>query len=106
MTNKRLGKIESAYIGTVHDQPFMFGLILSFSSDIWTVGSSHVMNMEGECEEAKRNACEKIMKEVYNLLKQAKVTTVGDLVGIPVEIEYQGTHNNVFKSFRILKEVL
>jgi hypothetical protein len=43
------------------------------------------------------------VKQLKEWLKQAKVNSVHELAGIPVEITME---NRTFKSFRILEEVL
>ena len=43
------------------------------------------------------------LDELYEILKDAKVNYVSQLVGKPVEVEIE---DNMFKDFRILTEVL
>lgn len=107
---KILGKIEKAEFGNpLYDYPFLFGLYLTFSlgngmyvSD----GGCNLINLSAKCKwtsEERKNAIEKMVDQIRDILIDAKVTDVKDLVGKPVEVELDA---NMFKSFRILKEVL
>lgn len=85
------------------------GLLLEFTFD----GNRHVsdggkftINMSKNCKwsaEERKLAIEEQMDAVYKLLNDAKVGTVSQLEGKPVEITVE---NNTFKDFRILTEVL
>ncbi len=110
MKYKKLGKITNAQFGALNDRPFLFGLHLYFESgDGLSVGDGgqYMVNMSKECkwenDKERKEEIEKIMDFVYNLLEVAKIDSVSELVGIPVEITYEG---NCFCDFRILHEVL
>jgi len=99
MENKMLGKIEKAEFGMISDRDYLFGLIITLKSGATGVISDHVANMNI----AENERIVEISKFTYNLLKDAKVTSVDKLVGVAVEITFNG---NVLESFRILTEVL
>ena len=104
MTIKILGKITFAEYGTVKDHPFLMGLQLGFKLGDGTNvmdGGSNTVNISKECrwEEAITVNIEK----VYEILKDAKVNYVSELINKPVEVTID---KNCFKDFRILTEVL
>lgn len=108
MTEKRLGKIDFAEFGTIKDYPFMMGLQLGFSMSGYEVmdGGKYTINMtrgihwEKGCRESNITAS---LDKVAEILKDAKVNYVSELLGKPVEVTLE---NNTFKDFRILTEVL
>jgi len=110
--NKKLGKISNAKFGRVYDKEFIFGLLLDFGGDGWGISAtSHAINMCEDCKwknpEQRFEAIEKIMTFTYDLLEEAGVHSVNELIGIPVEVEFEdGEWGTKFKEFRILKEVL
>ena len=109
MTGKILGKINFAEYGTVRDYPFLIGLQLGFKVGDGTGvmdGGSNTINISKECkwEEAEREAAITVsVEKVYQILKDAKVNYVSELINKPVEVTID---NNCFKDFRILTEVL
>lgn len=109
MTEKVLGKITSAKFGMVGDYPFLFGLQLYFSLGDGTsigCGSKYTINIGKDCrweESDRQEAITKKIDELYEILNDAKVEYVSQLVGKPVEVEIK---DNTFKDFRILTEVL
>ena len=109
MTGKILGKINFAEYGTVRDYPFLIGLQLGFKLGDGTGvmdGGSNTINISKECkwEEAEREAAITVsVEKVYQILKDAKVNYVSELINKPVEVTID---NNCFKDFRILTEVL
>lgn len=109
MTGKVLGKITSAEYGMVSDYPFLFGLQLGFKLGDGTSimdGGSNTVNISEECrwEEAEREAAVTVsVEKVYQILQDAKVNYVSQLVNKPVEVVIE---KNTFKDFRILTEVL
>lgn len=109
---KRLGKIKDVYYGHGGYQDAFLGLHLVFGGDGWGCGKSltcpwdpEIMSAEGKpWSEEERNALfAKGSREISSLLKKAKVSRIDKLVGIPVELVFDG---DVLKSFRILEEVL
>lgn len=109
MTGKFLGKITFAEYGTVKEYPFLIGLQLSFVLDGCSVsdGSKYTVNMGEECSwnfaAEKTNAVTASIEKVYKILNDAKVNYVSQLIGKPVEVTIE---ENLFRSFRILTEVL
>jgi hypothetical protein len=99
---KRLGKITSAKFGIVDDYPFLIGLLLQFKMESSSVGDGgkHTINIHNVRPEDTLD----IFKYIHKLLKEAKVSCVEDLKGVPVEITlYEG---QIFHDFRILTEVI
>ena len=109
MTGKILGKINFAEYGTVRDYPFLIGLQLGFKLGDGTGvmdGGSNTINISKECrwEETEREAAITVsVEKVYQILKNAKVNYVSELINKPVEVTID---KNCFKDFRILTEVL
>ena len=109
MTGKILGKINFAEYGTVRDYPFLIGLQLGFKLGDGTGvmdGGSNTINISKECkwEETEREAAITVsVEKVYQILKNAKVNYVSELINKPVEVTID---QNCFKDFRILTEVL
>ena len=109
MTEKILGKIDFAEYGTIKDYPFLIGLQLGFKlaggCGIMD-GGVHTINISKECrwEESERTtAITASVEKVNQILKDAKVNYVSQLVNKPVEVTIE---KNTFKDFRILTEVL
>ena len=109
MTDKVLGKITRAEFGTDKDHPFMIGLQLSFSFHVSGVsdGGKYTLNIDKKCRAWEQNersqAVTEMIENIYDLLNTAKVNYVSQLVGKPVEVTLE---DNLFKGFRILREVL
>lgn len=82
-----LGKIKFAEFGKVPDYPCVIGLQLIFSLE---GGGSSIGNPN-------------VTTDIKEILNDAKVNYVLELIGKPVEVEIE---NNRFKNFRILTEVL
>lgn len=103
---KHLGKIAKAEFGTWMDRPFMMGLQLEFHFGGYGVncGGKHLINISGQCSSSEeQEAYRKVFQDLNNILTDAKVNNVSELVGKPVEITIE---NQMYKSFRILTEVL
>lgn len=69
-------------------------------------GGSNTINISKECkwEETEREAAITVsVEKVYQILKNAKVNYVSELINKPVEVTID---KNCFKDFRILTEVL
>ena len=109
ITGKNLGKITFADYGTVKGHPFLIGLQLGFKLGDGTSvmdGGSNTVNISKECrwEEAEREAAITVnVEKIYQILKDAKVNYVSELINKPVEVTID---KNCFKDFRILTEVL
>lgn len=106
MIEKELGKIASAEFGLVDG--YLFGLKLDFSFGSSGIGDGYryTMNTCPECkykEGGKESEYKRIMDFTLQILKDAKVENVSELINKPVEIEIE---SHCFKSFRILTEVL
>lgn len=110
MTEKILGKISSAEFGFLPDRPCLLGLYLGFrlgdGSGVYD-GGKNLENVSEECKwqspEERNLYITKMIDKVRDILRDAKVSHVSQLVGIPVEVEIE---ENYFKDFRILTEVL
>ena len=109
---KVLGKISEAVFGLGGYQECQLGLHLAFEINRSGIRTSYAtwdsekIKHNSNCnwtEEYREDEYIRIFKVVSKLLDYAKVTTVNNLVGIPVEIELDG---NTFIDFRILTEVL
>lgn len=110
MDGKLLGKITNVEFGFVRDYPFLFGLQLTFSlSDGSGVGSGarYTVNISNECiwdtPDEREKTITKLIDEVANIMKDAKVDDISDLKNKPVEVTIE---RSMFVQFRILTEVL
>ncbi|MEH6891895.1 hypothetical protein V7024_19835 [Bacillus sp. JJ864] len=110
MDGKFLGKIVKAEFGAWRDRSFMMGLQLEFRFDGncgVNCGGRHLVNISEQCqwdsEEQKHKAFQRVLEETKGILKDAKVNTVSELVGKPIEITIE---DQMYKEFRILTEVL
>jgi hypothetical protein len=109
---KKLGKIESVSFGLGGYQGAMLGLHVTLGNGSWGVGDTRANwdSEQIECsdhskwtEEDRDGWYAEIMRYVSSLLKDAKVDSVDQLKGKPVEVTLDG---NMLKSWRILTEVL
>lgn len=69
-------------------------------------GGKYTINISKECrwsEEERKDAITKNVDQIEQILKDAKVNYVSELLGKPVEITIK---DNWFQDFRILTEVL
>jgi hypothetical protein len=101
---KELGKIESIDFGMGGYDDAMLGFSVTLSGDAWSVGDFKgfwAPNVRGgdDCMGAYAEA----MAWAGVLMLSAKKAKLRDLVGVPVEVTFDG---NVLKSWRVLKEVL
>lgn len=109
MIEKVLGKIDFAEFGTVRDYPFLIGLQLGFTlggGGCIMDGGKYTVNISKECkwsEQERSLAVVSAVEDINKLLKDAKVNYVSQLINKPVEVTIE---NRIFKSFRILTEVL
>ena len=108
-TGKVLGKITSAEYGMVSDYPFLFGLQIRFKlSDGTSIGcgSRYTENISEACKwttAERQYGITMCVDKIYQILQDAKVNYVSQLVNKPVEVVIE---KNTFKDFRILTEVL
>lgn len=104
---KYLGKITNAEFGTVINMEFLMGLQLTFAFDGSGVstGGRYCVNTSKHwgSDDERQYAVTESWDYIHEILKEAKVNYVSELVGKYVEIELGG---NVFKGFRILTEGL
>ncbi len=104
---RKFGKITRAKWGVHIDRPFLFGLYLAFGGSCWGVSTHEVLNISPECEYSddvtKESEMERVIAKTVELLKSAKVHTIDELIGKPVEVTFNGT---TISSYRILEEVL
>lgn len=103
---KELGYISSAEFGSVPDYEFLFGLQLAIVISGGMVASYNLTtNLSEQCkdfEPANKRMSENCRK-IKQLLDDAQVNTVDQLVGVPVEVVNE---NMQLKDFRILTEVI
>ena len=106
---KELGKITRFDVGMGGYDDAMFGLSVTFSFQ-----GSGVQDFIGTWAHKPDERCKWTLKEqgdywadmcrnIIELLKKAKVKTTTEMVGIPVEVTFDG---NRLSSWRILEEVL
>lgn len=106
---KKLGKIERATFGYGGYQDAQFGVQFTFSGDGWGCGDFWGAWPDEPGEYAKWTVDDQnkflgdMCKRLAKVLEDAKVRTIDQLEGIPIEIEFDGMTR---KSWRILKEVL
>lgn len=111
MTEKILGKIDFAEYGMYADRPFLVGIQLGFSlnggKEGIMDGGRYTVNLHKDYRWDNEGDREKTVtayvERVVELLKEAKVKYVSELLGKPVEVTIE---NRTFKDFRILTEVL
>lgn len=107
MGKKVLGKIEKVKFGRVHDRPYLFGLSLCLSTSNGSgVIHTNIVNIQHKGiinhKERESNIIE-MNEYIYNLLKEAKVMTIDELVGKPVEMTFKESYFNILESVRILQ---
>lgn len=103
-----LGKITKASFGAGGYDDAMTGVSFTLGgeswgvSDFWGTWSTHNARCQWTVDEQLRIWGETVAR-LRDLLAAAKVKSVADLVGKPVEVTFNG---NVLASWRILTEVL
>jgi hypothetical protein len=109
---KKLGKIESVSFGLGGYQECNLGLSVTLGNGSWGVGDfrggwdAESIKWSENCkwtESDRSKNYDDTMRYLSKLLKDAKVTSVDKLKGIPVEVTFDG---NTLKEWRILTEVL
>lgn len=109
---KELGKISSVTFGLGGYQDACIGIHFTFEGEGWGVGytksawDSNIIKWSKNSkwtEEDRSKQYDEIVRYISGLLKDAKVSTVDKLKGIPVEVEFEGF---TIKNWRILTEVV
>ena len=106
---KELGKITHFDIGLGGYDGAMFGMSVTFTGAGWGVADfdgtwAHKPTESHKwTEDDQTKTWGELCRRVAKLMHQAKVTTCADMVGIPVELTFNG---NALHSWRILEEVL
>lgn len=112
MERTELGRIENVTFGHGGYQDACLGINVTLSGGSWGVGSNktawdaNMIKHSEHCkwtEEERDKEYAEIMRYVSDLLAQAKVSSVDQLKGKPVEVTFDG---QMLKSWRILTEVL
>jgi hypothetical protein len=111
--DKQLGKISRAKFGIGGYQDAMLGLWLSFewpgggvsppTENVWAYGLVDPSPKAVWDETDRTKGCARVLKQLCDILAKAKVDTVDELVGIPVEITFESGRCT---GFRVLEEVL
>ncbi len=111
-TQKTLGKITAAYFGISGYQGCEIGLFLafsaghigcSFSKSAWDAQRIECSKHAKWTEADRIKSYDEIVRYVSKVLADAKRENVAQLVGVPVELEFDC---NTLKSWRVLTEVL
>jgi hypothetical protein len=109
---KKLGKLENVEFGLGGYQDACIGLSVTISGDGWGVSSNKsawdstqiVCSDSHEwTEEDRSKQYDEIMRFVSGLLSEAKVKSVSQLNGTPVEAEFSGME---LVGWRVLTEVI
>ena len=109
---KRLGKLENVKFGLGGYQDACLGLSVTITGDGWaccdnkSAWDANQIKHTKHCkwtEEDRSEGYVVVMRFVSDLLKDAKVSSIDQLNGKPVEVEFDGV---TLKSWRILTEVL
>jgi hypothetical protein len=106
---KQLGKITHFDIGLGGYDGAMFGISVTFEGKGWGVAdfdgtwADKPTERHKWTEEDQTKLWGDMCRRAVNLMKQAKATTCADMVGVPVELSFNG---NALDSWRILEEVL
>lgn len=108
---KEIGKITSATFGIGGYQDAMMGLSIGLGSKGWGVsdfkgfwGPSIEVTKNSQWKESDRSKYyADTVRFVADVLTKAKKDDVSNLVGTPVEVEFDG---NMLKSWRVLEEAL
>lgn len=107
-----LGKIKSIRFGHGGYQDCGIGLSIELGGDAWGVGwwmGAWDPNLMGHSEYYKWTESDRsndmvaVVRKISDMLKEAKVTDITKLKGIPVSCTFEG---QTLKDWRILTEVL
>jgi len=108
----KLGKIQKVWFGLGGYQDACIGIHFTLGADGWGTGDSrsawdaNLIKHSEDCqwtEESRSAQYSDIVRYISDLLKQAKVDSIDQLKGIPIEITFDGM---TLQSWRILTEVL
>lgn len=108
----KLGKLENVKFGLGGYQDACLGLSVTITGDGWGVGDNkstwdaNLFKHTDYCEwteEDRSEGYDDIMRYLSDLLSDAKVSSVDELNGKPVEATFEGLN---LKSWRILTEVI
>lgn len=111
-TKKELGKIESVQFGHCGYQEAMLGISFTLSGEEWGTCTDMSWWDPNMIKCKKRSAWDeedrdshfaKIMRYISDLLRDAKVHSINELQGIPIEVTFE---DHMLKDWRILKEIL
>lgn len=109
---KELGKIQGVYFGHGGYQDACLGISFTLGGEGWGVGDSrtawdaNLIKCSDHCkwtEGDRDQQYAEIMRYISDLLRDAKVSKVEDLKGIPVEVTFDVM---TLKEWRVLSEVL
>jgi len=107
---KEFGKIQRFEIGFGGYDDAMFGLAVTLGGkDGWGVqdfSGTWTREPDDRCKwtlEDQTNNWASVCRQVIKLMQQANVKTTSEMVGIPVEVIFDG---NRLSSWRVLEEVL
>ncbi len=113
MSDKQLAKITHVHCGIGGYQDVMLGISFTLAGIGWGVGTPFIGSwcpgivdptQGAKWSEADRDAqFAKAMRYIGETLSLAKKRDVRELVGVPVEVEFEG---GAIKSWRVLTEVL
>lgn len=109
MSQKALGKIISAEYGKYKALDEFFGLQLEFSLGDGTKANStiiytvNISPYRSWTPTERATAIAKQIDFINQILENAKCSYISELINKPVQVTIE---NNMFQSFRILKEVL
>lgn len=109
MNGKMLGRIEAATFGLGGYQDACIGLSLTFAGKSWGCATFHGgwaterSEFTKWTEEERRNDLSDAVWKLKETLQEANKTHVAELVGVPVEVTFEG---NLLKDWRVLTEVI
>lgn len=105
INERTIGKIAKARFGYYDESSGAFGFHFDLSGSGWGVGHSLLIfrGFGPACTPAESEAAGRAMESAEQLLKDAKVHTLDQLVGKPVVVDFDGM---VCRGFRIMTEVL
>ena len=107
-----IGKIEKVSFGLGGYQDACIGLNVTLSGKSWgvcdsnTAWDANMIKHDERCkwsEEDRTTQYAEIVRRISDLLAEAKVSSVDELKGIPIEATFD---RNTLKSWRILTEVI